>query len=290
MSQIALAVAASHAPGLIGLFDQAPEDSQRVVTAAYDEIARQLREADLDVIIMVANGHLADNRIGRYPDFFMGLADEHSGPHEFFKAWLGVDDYVVAGAPNIGSVLYNALNRRGMHVEATRDNLKFDDNISIPVLKTGIDKLGVPIIPIMQNVNVAPIPDQYRCYEFGKTLREIVEQELPDGLRVGLFATGGLSHEPGGKRDFWVDEEFDRWFLGLLAEGDHDRILREVTIERMEAAGAGGTAELLSWLLVMGAAGVGGANVLGYTAWDQWRCGIGAVSWDVGSDSFAERA
>lgn len=281
MGEIVLAVAASHAPGLVGMFDKAPEESQRIVGAAYDEIGRQIRDSNLDVVVFVANDHLADNRIGRYPDFYIGLAAEHRGPHEFFKDWLGVDDYAVPGAPEIGATIFNSLNRRGIHVEATRENLKFDDNISIPVIRTGLESVGVPIIPILQNVNVPPVPDQYASYKMGEALRKIIEEELPEGTRVGLFATGGLSHEPGGKRDFWIDEEFDRWFLALLEEGDHEKILREVTLERMDAAGAGGTAELLSWLVVMGAVGKGGANILGYTAWDQWRCGIGAVSWDV---------
>ena len=281
MGEIVLAVAASHAPGLVGLFDQAPEDAQRIVAFAYDEIGRQIRDANLDALVFVANDHLADNRIGRYPDFYIGLASEHKGPHEFFKDWLAVDDYAVPGAPEIGATIFNGLNRLGVHAEATRENLKFDDNISIPVIRTGIESYGIPIIPILQNVNVPPVPDQYRCYEVGQTLRKIIEEELPEGLRVGLFATGGLSHEPGGKRDFWVDEEFDRWFLDLLKEGDHDKILREATLERMDEAGAGGTTELLSWMVVLGAVGHGPANILGYVAWDQWRCGIGAVSWDI---------
>ena len=66
-----------------------------------------------------------------------------------------------------------------------------------------------------------------------------------------MIATGGLSHEPGGPRYFWVDEEFDRWFLDLLKRGDHEALLRECTLERMEAAGSGGTAELLAWVLVL---------------------------------------
>lgn len=281
MGEIALAVAASHAPGLVGLFDKAPEESQRIVAAAYDEIGRQIRDANLDLIIFIANDHLADNRIGRYPDFFIGLAAEHRGPDEFFKDWLGVDDYTIPGAPDFGAKIFNGMNRLGVHAEATRENLRFDDNISIPVTRTGVASLGVPILPILQNVNVPPFPDQHRSYEVGQTIRRVIEQDLPEGTRVGLFGTGGLSHEPGGKRDFWIDEEFDRWFLDLLEEGDHEKVLREVTVERMDAAGAGGTAELLSWMVVLGAVGEGGANILGYTAWDQWRCGIGAVSWDV---------
>jgi protocatechuate 4,5-dioxygenase beta chain len=281
MAHISLAVAASHAPGLIGMFDQAPEASQQMVTSAYGSLARQIREAELDVILMVANDHMANNRIREYPDFVVGMAPEHRGPAEFFKDWLGCGEYRIPGRPDIAEKILNGLNRRGVPVTATRDNLNFDDNISVPVVKTGIEASGVPIVPILQNVTVPPFPDQHRCYEIGRQLADLVEHDLPSDLRVGLFATGGMSHEPGGVRDFWIDEEFDNWFLGLLADGDHEKVLAEVTLERLDEAGIGGTGELLSWILVMGAIGERPCDVLGYTAWDKWRCGIGAVSWDM---------
>lgn len=283
MATTAFAVAASHAPGLIGMFDQAPTESQTVVSSAYGSIAQHIRDADLDVILMVANDHMANNRIREYPDFVIGMSPEHRGPAEFFKDWLGCGEYTIPGRPDIAEAIFNGLSRRGVRASATRENLNFDDNISVPVVKTEIEASGVPIIPILQNVTVPPIPDQHRCYEIGQQLADIIEHDLPDGLRVGLFATGGMSHEPGGVRDFWIDEEFDQWFLGLLANGDHDKILSEVTPEHLDQAGIGGTGELLSWILVMGAIGERFCDVLGYTAWDQWRCGIGAVSWDMTS-------
>ncbi|GGZ11709.1 hypothetical protein CP967_06170 [Streptomyces nitrosporeus] len=281
MANISLAVAASHAPGLIGMFDQAPEASRKMVASAYGSLTRQIREAELDVILMVANDHMANNRIREYPDFVVGMAPEHRGPAEFFKDWLGCGEYVLPGRPDIAEKILNGLNRRGVPVSATRENLNFDDNISVPVVKTGIEASGVPIIPILQNVTVPPFPDQHRCYEIGRQLADLIENDLPSDLRVGLFATGGMSHEPGGVRDFWIDEDFDNWFLGLLGNGSHEKVLSEVTLERLDRAGIGGTGELLSWILVMGAIGERPCDVLGYTAWDKWRCGIGAVSWDM---------
>ncbi|MGW6334002.1 DODA-type extradiol aromatic ring-opening family dioxygenase [Nocardia rhamnosiphila] len=283
MATTAFAVAASHAPGLIGMFDQAPAESQKVVSSAYGSIAKQIREADLDVIIMVANDHMANNRIREYPDFLIGMAPEHRGPAEFFKDWLGCGEYAIPGRPDIATTVFNGLNRRGIRVSATHENLNFDDNISVPVVKTEIEASGVAIIPILQNVTVPPFPDQHRCYEIGRQLADVIDNDLPADLRVGLFATGGMSHEPGGVRDFWIDEDFDKWFLGLLANGDHDKVLSDITPERLAQAGTGGTEELLSWVLVMGAIGERFCDVLGYTAWDQWRCGIGAVSWDMTS-------
>ncbi|MGW2849096.1 hypothetical protein ACWC5G_30465, partial [Streptomyces sp. NPDC001274] len=85
MAHIGLAVAASHAPGLIGMLDQAPEASQQMVTSAYGALTRQIRDAELDVLLMVANDHMANNRIRAYPDFVVGMAPVHRGPAEFFN-------------------------------------------------------------------------------------------------------------------------------------------------------------------------------------------------------------
>jgi protocatechuate 4,5-dioxygenase beta chain len=96
-----------------------------------------------------------------------------------------------------------------------------------------------------------------------------------------LFGSGGLSHEPGGARYFYIDEDFDHWFLGLLERGDHEKILAEVTPDRMERSGSGGTAELYAWFVVLGALGERRCEVLGYTAYDNFKCGVGAVRWDT---------
>src|SRR5256712_9961675 len=89
---------------------------------------------------------------------------------------------------------------------------------------------------------VPPLPAPERAYHVGTVLRDVL-RAYPGDDRIAVIATGGLSHEPGGPRYFWIDEEFDRWFLDLLAKGDHETLLAECTLERMEAAGSGGTAD-----------------------------------------------
>ena len=70
-----------------------------------------------------------------------------------------------------------------------------------------------------------------------------------------------------------------RWFLDLLKRGDHAALLRECTLERMEEAGSGGTAELLAWVLVL-ACTRGPADVLAYMPAVAWRSGTGMVVWN----------
>jgi aromatic ring-opening dioxygenase catalytic subunit (LigB family) len=282
MAEVVLAVAASHAPGLTGWPDKAGEESRRSVEEAYARLGAAIADADLDVLVMVANDHIANFPVTDYPDFVLGMEKEHSGPDEWFKPWLAVEDYTMPGRPDLARALYDGLtSENGYKLVAWDERLRFDDNISVPVTLTGFSGLGVPLLPVIQNCTVPPVPDERRSYDFGRRMARAIREQLPDDVRVGLFGSGGLSHEPGGPKYLSIDDEFDRWFLDLLAAGDHERILREATFERMEKAGAGGTAELLSWLVVLGAIGERPCEVLCYEAVSEWRCGVGAVQWSV---------
>ena len=95
------------------------------------------------------------------------------------------------------------------------------------------------------------------------------------------MGTGGLSHDPGGPKYFDVDEEFDRWFLALLEEGDPEKVLRECTMEKMVAAGDGGTSELIAWIATMGAVGARPAKTICYEPSVALRCGMGCVYWEM---------
>ena len=68
-------------------------------------------------------------------------------------------------------------------------------------------------------------------------------------------------------------------YYDLLKKGDHAVLLRECTLERMEAAGSGGTAELLAWILVL-AFTMGPAEVFAYMPAIDWRSGTGMVIWN----------
>ena len=139
----------------------------------------------------------------------------------------------------------------------------------------------IPLVPIHMNCVVPPVPSAEHCYNVGKMISEIIREHRPEGERVALMGTGGLSHDPGGPRYFQVDEEFDRWFLALLEEGDPDKVVSEMTFERMVAAGDGGTPELLAWIAVMGAVGDRKARTICYEPAVALRCGMGGVIWDM---------
>lgn len=282
MADLVLAVSASHAPGLTGWMDRADDATRRSVEGAYGRIGDEIRAAELDVLVMVANDHLVNYDPGDYPDFAIGTDAVHTGPAEWFKPWLNVDDYRLTGHPETARTLLDGLSGNCLRV-VERPEMLFDDNISVPTTVTGLTDTDLPIVPIMQNCTVPPVPDQHASYAMGQRLGAVIREQLPDGMRVGLFGSGGMSHEPGGERYLEIDEAYDRDFLDLIErhQADHEAFLRAATYERMEAAGAGGTAELLSWIAVMGAIGEQPVEVLCYAAVPEWRCGVGAVRWNL---------
>ena len=79
--------------------------------------------------------------------------------------------------------------------------------------------MELPMVPIVLNCTTPPLMTVRQFYEFGKAIGNAIRSY--DGLeRVGLVAGGGLSHFVGEPRVGDIDEEFDHWFLDILAKGD----------------------------------------------------------------------
>src|SRR5215510_13614479 len=249
MAEIVAAMAMTHSPGLTGWFTRASQDYQQQALTALAEMRRRLEVARPDVLVMFSNDHLLNWPINNVPEYTVGIAETHDGPADWFDEWLAMEQYRVPGDPALARFLVNESARRRLSLAWMGDEMQFDDGISVPTHYLNPDA-RFRLVPVTMNCTVPPIPTPERAYQVGSRLRDILAA-YPGDERIAVIATGGLSHEPGGPRYFWVDEEFDRWFLDLLKRGDHAALLRECTLERMEEAGSGGTAELLAWVLVM---------------------------------------
>lgn len=279
MAELVATMAMAHAPGVTGWLDSAPIGEQQAILAGYGDLRRKLRAVKPDLIVGIANDHMLNMPIENPPDFCVGTADSWSGPAEFFRDWLKLPEYRVRGNAAAGRAIHDACRAAGVQATAATE-LLFDDNWSVPLACLTPD-YDVPLVPIQMNCINPPVPTPARSYAAGAAIGRAIRERLPRDMRVALIGTGGLSHEPGGKRYFTVDEQFDRWFLDLLASGDEERILREASFEKMEAAGGGGTAELLAWICVMAAATNKKAKPVFYVPSVEMRCGIGGVYWDL---------
>lgn len=129
----------------------------------------------------------------------------------------------------------------------------------------------VPIVPVALNTYFPPNqPRPKRCYELGKAIRKAV-QNSRGGVRVGILASGGLSH-------FTVDEELDRGVLDALKRND-GAALASLPLQKLNS----GNSEIRNWIVVAGAAGhlnnVWQDYVPCYRSAAGTGCGMGFALW-----------
>jgi Catalytic LigB subunit of aromatic ring-opening dioxygenase len=98
--------------------------------------------------------------------------------------------------------------------------------------------LQLPIIPIIVNTFDPPNqPTPKRCLKLGIAIRELIAQ-YPKDLRVGVLASGGLSH-------FVVDEDLDRGIIGALKTKDSEWF-GALDPKQLQA----GSSEIRNWIVV----------------------------------------
>jgi len=133
----------------------------------------------------------------------------------------------------------------------------------------------LPVVPVVVNTYYPPNqPRPGRCYRLGQSIRNAVES-WSGGARVGILASGGLSH-------FTVDEALDRRVLDACRAHD-ERTLAAIPPAQLNS----GSSEIRNWIVAAGA-----AEHLP-TAWQEYEplyrtaagtgCGMAFAVWKSGS-------
>ncbi|MEE8519139.1 MAG: hypothetical protein V3S98_08445 [Dehalococcoidia bacterium] len=108
--------------------------------------------------------------------------------------------------------------------------------------------LDIPVVMIYENTYDPPSLSAKRCYDLGLTLQKLFAN---DPRKIAIYGSGGLSHDPGGYRAGWVDEELDRWFIEQIETGNGRRT--EAMYKFDSHTMRGGTGEIRAWITVAGA-------------------------------------
>src|SRR3546814_474415 len=94
----------------------------------------------------------------------------------------------------------------------------------------------LPIVPLALNTYYAPNqPTPRRCYALGQAIRRAVES-YPEDIKVGVIASGGLSH-------FVVDEELDRGLIEAIRTKD---VAALTSMDRSKLNS--GSSEIRNWI------------------------------------------
>jgi len=112
---------------------------------------------------------------------------------------------------------------------------------AIGLVHQRIMKEIVPVVPVCINTYYPPNqPTPQRCYRLGQAIRAAVES-YPGDARIGIIASGGLSH-------FVVDEALDRSLFELFRRKDAAAI-QALPREKLNS----GSSEIRNWICVAGA-------------------------------------
>ncbi len=140
--------------------------------------------------------------------------------------------------------LIEGLTRREFDICALREigPDQYEGHAYSYIHRTYLSGRTLPVVPILLNTYYPPNPvTPLRCVKFGQTLKVLIE-EFPEDLRVGVIASGGLSH-------FVVDEELDHGVLKALREKNLG-YLASLDPKRLQA----GSSEIRSWIATGAAA------------------------------------
>ena len=247
MARIVGAIGCSHTPTIGFALDHNKQNDPdwAPIFKDFEKIRIWLAEKKPDVIVWVFNDHSTAFFFDHYSAFALGL------DNEYFPADEG------GGARKIPSVRgHSHLARHlGWCLMADEFDMSFfqgkrlDHGFFSPVSMLQ-DGLTAALVPLQVGVIQFPIPSAKRCYKLGQALRRAIES-YPEGLKVVIAGTGGLSHQIHGERAGFNNTEWDLQFLDML---EKDPVaLTNLTHADLARLGGMEGSEIVMWLVMRGA-------------------------------------
>jgi 2,3-dihydroxyphenylpropionate 1,2-dioxygenase len=291
--------ACSHAGFLITHFDQADPARRDRVYQGFAIMRERIAQARPDALIVVATDHGRVYPLTHQPQFVIGVGPSARGIGD-----ADIPACEVAIHQPIAQALLEGCIELGIDL-AYAEDVSIDHSFVTP-LKLATPELDIPIVPIVQNCRMPPMPTLKRSHAVGHKIGEVIRTASRAG-RVVVLGTGGLSHwvgderrrsflrEPAGTRyaregDYPlvlpatgpINEAFDQQFLAVLSHGDSEAFVGEWSNQRLEETAGNGAQEIRNWLLVAGVADDAPAEVLGYAGVPEWHTGSAVAAFDVG--------
>ncbi|MFH5824633.1 hypothetical protein [Georgenia sp. AZ-5] len=227
--------------------------------AALDRLAAAIDEAELDALIVIGDDQQELFSDAHTPAIAVYNGDEivthpKNEVNPNLPAWYQEANrgykmdtvHRYPGAPELANALIDGFIENGVDTAVASEvadpyTLGFGHAYGF-VIDRLVGERQIPILPIMLNTYFPPnVPRPARCYDIGEIIARTIEA-LPTGQRVGVVASGGLTH-------FAVDEELDRKVLDALVAKDVD------TLKALPHLGLrSGNSEILNWIMTAGAA------------------------------------
>ena len=254
------------------------DDGRQKVTACMAEIARmgeRFTATKPDALIVVADDHLNAFSFNAVPALCVRIGRTvQRMKQDHAEAFDAVLDHMPEEYP-LHEDLANQILEKGLDAGfdlAMSWEAPVDHAFLSPVNTMHGTRPIPPLVPIWVNSFVAPQPTPRRCFDFGRHIARVV---AAGPWKVGIIATGGLSHFPelSLARVGESDVEFDRRVVGWMEAGEHEA-LQALTGKELHASGSH---ELLNWMVLLGAVAPAKARVRFFG--EMGRIDLAALEW-----------
>lgn len=269
MGKIVGAFAVSHIlfdPG--GVEEQAERAFQGI-----REIGRRVQALKPDAIVIISSEHMYNVNLSVQTPLAVGVADSYVPFGE-----MGNPRMPFAGHRELAETFVEVAADLGFDLTKIEE-IQPDHGVSVPSLFANPDGL-IPVVPVIVNINMTPLPKPKRCHALALALKETIERHRPPGERVVVMGTGGLSHWINTPGMGQINSEFDRMCIDKIVSGKVEDLIALSAADIVEKSGNGGI-ELVNW--IMAAAVVPGrtGEKIYYEPINKWFTGVGGVAMAV---------
>ena len=239
MAEIVAAGAAVHAPQLLS---RPPHEDAAKLDASTDGLrafGQVLDDTCPDVIVLIGLDHLETFWLEAVPAFTIVLSPEVTAHYTTRTRTARVHT-------DLATHLLRGAIARDFDLTYSQDALL--GHAFLTPLEFIVGDRDIPIVPILVNTYLPPIPSPRRAYALGKALAASLADR---DEKVAVIASGGMSHFPGTARYEAPNFAFDEWVVGELARGRYDKLLDLSPVNLDEV----GESELMTWFVALGMIG-----------------------------------
>lgn len=240
----------------------------KTIHANLDRLTEVIASVPVDVMIVVSNIHRVREE-DNHPVFGVLRAESfetarmsqnlfNAAAKSFEETGRAAEEIVAVrpGHPALADHLIESLIEDDFDMACKGSfpkGVPLDDAFAFPD-EWMVKRNNIPMVPLQVSRDLPNQAKASRCYDLGTALRRAVEK-WPVDARVGLIASGGLSHQI-------VDEELDQLVIDALTSGDA-ATLRGLSRKRLNRGP--GTPEILNWVTVAAAMAPTKMTLVGYT-------------------------
>jgi 2,3-dihydroxyphenylpropionate 1,2-dioxygenase len=248
MAEIVAAAAVVHAPQLLSRpphEDLAKLDRSTAALRQFGDVLAQTRP---DAVILIGLDHLETFWLEAVPAFTIVLSPTVTAHYMAEEATVRVDT-------DLATRILHGVIERDFDLTYSQDALL--GHAFLTPLKYVFGGTDVPVVPLLVNTYLPPIPSPRRAHALGQAIAEAIADHPG---RIAVVASGGMSHFPGTARYTAPNYAFDEWVVSEVERGRYEDLLGLSPVNLDEV----GESELMTWFVLLGIIGQRPGTLLSY--------------------------